>query len=163
MLVEKFIKEFFKFSQLENILRPDELISFVLLSLTIVIIAPIGEELLFRGFLQHYLENTWKDVTRAILVSSLFFAFIHFNPYWAIQIYLMGLVLGYLSWLTKSIYPSILLHMSINGTSMLFIFLGEGAENSLLWKGHINPILLGLGIFTAWYGLKNMHTNKQVV
>ena len=66
------------FSQLEDILKPDEFISFVLLSLTIVIIAPIGEELLFRGFLQHYLENTWKDVTRAILVSSLFFAFIHF-------------------------------------------------------------------------------------
>ena len=44
------------FSQLEDILRPDELISFVLLSLTIVIIAPVGEELLFRGFLQHYLS-----------------------------------------------------------------------------------------------------------
>ena len=24
-------------------------------------------------------------------------------------------------------------------------------------------LLLGIGIFTAWYGLKNMHTNKQVV
>ena len=135
----------------------------ILVFLTVVIVAPIGEEMGFRGFLQRFLETSWRDITRAILVSSLFFTLIHFNPYWAIQIYLMGLVLGYLSWLTKSIYPSILLHMSINGTSMLFIFLGEGAENSLLWKGHINPILLGLGIFTAWYGLKNMHTNKQVV
>ena len=38
------------FSQLEDILRPDELISFVLLSLTIVIIAPIGEELFSEVF-----------------------------------------------------------------------------------------------------------------
>ena len=96
------------------------------------------------------------DATRAILVSSLFFALIHFNPYWAIQIYFMGLLLGYLSWLTKSIYPSILMHMAINGTSMLFIFLGENAENALLWKGHINPLLLILGAYTFWFSLKNM-------
>ena len=151
------------FLNLDSLLSPENPFSLILVFLTVVIVAPIGEEMVFRGFLQRFLETSWGDITRAILVSSLFFTLIHFNPYWAIQIYLMGLVLGYLSWLTKSIYPSILLHMSINGTSMLFIFLGEGAENSLLWKGHINPILLGLGIFTAWYGLKNMHTNKQVV
>jgi hypothetical protein len=75
----------------------------------------------------------------------------------------MGLILGYLSWLTKSIYPSILLHMSINGTSMLFIFLGESAEKSLLWKGHINPILLLIGVLSTWYGLKNIYIKKQVV
>ena len=61
-----------------------------------------------------------------------------------------------LSWLTKSIYPSILMHMAINGTSMLFIFLGENAENALLWKGHINPLLLILGAYTFWFSLKNM-------
>ena len=151
------------FLNLDSLLSPENPFSLILVFLTVVIVAPIGEEMVFRGFLQRFLETSWKDITSSILVSSLFFTLIHFNPYWAIQIYLMGLVLGYLSWLTKSIYPSILLHMSINGTSMLFIFLGEGAENSLLWKGHINPILLGIGIFTAWYGIKNMHTNKQVV
>lgn len=151
------------FLNLDSLLSPENPFSLILVFLTVVVVAPIGEEMVFRGFLQRFLETSWGDITRAILVSSLFFTLIHFNPYWAIQIYLMGLILGYLSWLTKSIYPSILLHMSINGTSMLFIFLGEGAENSLLWKGHINPILLGLGIFTAWYGLKNLYTNKQVV
>ena len=70
--------------------------------------------------------------------------------------YFIGLLLGYLSWLTKSIYPSILMHMAINGTSMLFIFLGENAENALLWKGHINPLLLILGAYTFWFSLKNM-------
>jgi len=32
-----------------------------------------------------------------------------------------------------------------------------------LWKGHINPILLAIGIFAAWYGLKNMYKEKQIV
>ena len=151
------------FLNLDSFLSPENPFSLILVFLTVVIVAPIGEEMVFRGFLQRFLETSWNDITRAILVSSLFFTLIHFNPYWAIQIYLMGLILGYLSWLTKSIYPSILLHMSINGTSMLLIFLGEGAENSLLWKGHIHPILLAVGIFTAWYGLKNMHTKKQAI
>ena len=48
------------------------------------------------------------------------------------------------------------MHMAINGTSMLFIFLGENAESALLWKGHINPLLLILGAYTFWFSLKNM-------
>ena len=95
-------------------LSPENPFSLILVFLTVVIVAPIGEEMVFRGFLQRFLETSWRDITRAILVSSLFFTLIHFNPYWAIQIYLMGLVLGYLSWLTKSIYPSFFLLILIN-------------------------------------------------
>ena len=88
-----------------------------------------------------------------------FFAFIHFNPYWAIQIYIMGLLLGYLSWKTKSIYPSIIVHIAINGTSMLFHALGENAEKSLLWNDHIHPLLL-LGAIAFWYGLKYIRAGR---
>ncbi|MEC9474491.1 MAG: type II CAAX endopeptidase family protein [Candidatus Neomarinimicrobiota bacterium] len=144
------------FLNLDALLAPGNPISFILVILTVVIIAPIGEEMVFRGFLQRYLEDAWQDVTRAILISSLFFAAIHFNPYWAIQIYFMGLLLGYLSWLTKSIFPSIIMHMAINGTSMLFIFLGDNAESALLWKGHVNPLLLMIGAYAFWFSLKHM-------
>ena len=144
------------FLNLDTLLAPGNPISFILVILTVVIIAPIGEEMVFRGFLQRYLEDAWQDVTRAILISSLFFAAIHFNPYWAIQIYFMGLLLGYLSWLTKSIFPSIIMHMAINGTSMLFIFLGDNAESALLWKGHVNPLLLMIGAYAFWFSLKHM-------
>ena len=94
------------FLNLDSLLSPDDPFYLILVFLTVVIVAPIGEEMVFRGFLQRFLETSWSDITRAILVSSLFFTLVHFNPYWAIQIYLMGLVLGYLSWVTKSIYPS---------------------------------------------------------
>ena len=144
------------FLDLDTVLAPGNPISLILVVLTVVVIAPIGEEMVFRGFLQRYLEDTWQDVTRAILISSLFFAAIHFNPYWAIQIYFMGLLLGYLSWLTQSIFPSIIMHMAINGTSMLFIFLGENAESALLWNGHVNPLLLTIGAYAFWFSLKQM-------
>ena len=156
ILVDMIIPAPESFLQLEALLTPDNPISMFLLIITIVLLAPIGEELLFRGFLQKYLEIAWGDITKAILLSSLFFAAIHFNPYWAIQIYFMGLLLGYLSWLTQSIFPSIIMHMAINGTSMLFIFLGENAESALLWNGHVNPLLLTIGAYAFWFSLKQM-------
>ena len=77
----------------------------LLLIFATVLIAPVSEEILFRGFLQQFLENHWKDVTKAVLITSLFFAAIHMNPGWVIQIYLLGIILGYLSWRTGSIFP----------------------------------------------------------
>ena len=85
-------------AQLTDILIIDYSFIGILLSTTIVVLAPFGEELLFRGFLQKKLEESWKDITRAVLVTSLFFAFIHMNPVWIIQIYLLGVILGYLAW-----------------------------------------------------------------
>ena len=107
---------------LNQTLQPDSTLGFILLFLAIVIIAPIGEEVLFRGFFQQFLEKYWKDITKAILVTSLFFAIIHMNTYWLIQIYILGVFLGYLSWKTNSIIPSIILHSINNGTAMILSF-----------------------------------------
>ena len=70
-------------------MQPESTLGLLFLFLAVVVMAPIGEEVVFRGFLQSFREQ-WKDVTRAVLITSLFFAMIHFNPYWTIQIYLLG-------------------------------------------------------------------------
>lgn len=160
IIIDKIVPIPQSFLNLETLLSPESSVSMLLIFTTIVLIAPIGEEMVFRGFLQQYLEDYWGDITRAILATSLFFAFIHFNPYWAIQIYIMGLLLGYLSWKTKSIYPSIIVHVAINGTSMLFLALGKNAEKSLLWNDHIHPLLLLLGAIAFWYGLKYIRAER---
>tara|TARA_B100000586_G_scaffold127685_1_gene92286 strand:- start:115 stop:768 length:654 start_codon:yes stop_codon:yes gene_type:complete len=156
ILVDMVIPAPDSFLQLEALLTPDNPISMFLLIITIVLLAPIGEELLFRGFLQKYLEVAWGDITKAILLSSLFFAAIHFNPYWLIQIYLLGVLLGYIAWQTQSVVSSIIFHVIINASSLIFTFLGEPAESALIWRGHINPIILLLGTYLFWIGLKQM-------
>ena len=90
---------------LGEIMTPDSTLGYIFLFLAVVIVAPIGEEIVFRGFLQRFLEKYWKDITRAVLVTSLFFAMIHFNPFWTIQIYLLGVILGFVAWKTKSVIP----------------------------------------------------------
>ena len=107
---------------LNNLLQPESVLGFILLFTAVAIIAPIGEEILFRGFLQQYLEKYWKDITKSILLIALFFAIIHLNPFWFVQIYILGIVLGFLAWRTNSIIPSLILH-SLNNTAALILSL----------------------------------------
>tara|TARA_Y100000741_G_scaffold96970_1_gene72044 strand:+ start:166 stop:957 length:792 start_codon:yes stop_codon:yes gene_type:complete len=156
ILVDKIIPAPESFLQLEAMLTPENPLSMIILIITIVILAPVGEELLFRGFLQKFLENQWGDVTKAILISSLFFAAIHFNPYWLIQIYFLGVLLGYIAWKTSSVIPAIIFHVFINGSSLLFTHLGESIESILLWNGHVNPLILILGGYCFFIGMKQI-------
>ena len=150
------------FLQIEALLKPQNPLSLIILIITIVIIAPIGEELLFRGFLQNGLEKAWKDVTRAILFSSLFFAVIHFNPFWIIQIYFLGVLLGFLAWKTNSIIPCIIFHIIINATSLFFTSIEETIEPIFFWNGHINPILIFIGGLSFWYGFRRLNSKGVI-
>ena len=44
-------------------MQPESILGYIFLFLSIVIIAPVGEEIVFRGFLQKFLESQWKDIT----------------------------------------------------------------------------------------------------
>jgi len=142
---------------LGQIMQPDSTLGYVFLFLAVVIIAPIGEEIVFRGFLQKFLEDYWKDITRAVLVTSLFFAMIHFNPFWTIQIYLLGIVLGFLSWKTKSVIPSILLHSINNGVAYILSIFDNNSLNIYLWNENISPVFILLGFYFIYIGLKSLN------
>ncbi|MBT8219052.1 MAG: CPBP family intramembrane metalloprotease [Bacteroidia bacterium] len=82
--------------------------------LTIVIAAPILEELIFRGIiLDGFLKN--YSPTKAIIYSSLMFGLIHMNPWQFINATLIGVFLAWLYYRTRSIWPCIFLHMANNG------------------------------------------------
>jgi len=145
---------------LSGIMQPDSTLGYVFLFLAVVIVAPVGEEIVFRGFLQKFLEEYWKDITRAVLVTSLFFAMIHFNPFWIIQIYILGVLLGFLSWKTKSVIPSIMLHSINNGAAyMLSIFDGINL-NFYLWNNHVSPIFIFIAIYLIYKGLEGLNITE---
>jgi membrane protease YdiL (CAAX protease family) len=139
---------------LNGLLRPETITGFILLFIAVAIIAPLGEELLFRGFLQQVLEKHWKDVTKAILVTSLFFALIHMNPYWFAQIYILGVMLGFLSWKTGSVLPSLILHGLNNTMAMIFAFSEAGEGNIYIWNGHVAPWIIIIALACTVIGFK---------
>ncbi len=143
---------------LGSIMQPDSILGYLFLFLSVVVIAPIGEEILFRGFLQRFLEKHWKDITKAILVTSLFFALIHFNPYWTIQIYILGVFLGYLSWKTKSVIPSILLHGLNNGTAFILSIFDKKSIGHTSSEVVIYLIIIPLGFYATYKGIQGLNT-----
>lgn len=88
---------------LETLLNSDSL--FILLS--VWIIAPVGEELIFRGFLMRYLEKYGK--LTAIVVTALLFGLFHGNLGQGLNAFAVGLVLGYVA-IEYSVVWSIVLH-----------------------------------------------------
>lgn len=107
-----------------------------------VVIASIAEEGLFRGFLQVALEKK-GDVTRAVLLSAISWTLVHMNIYWSIQIFLMGVVMGYFAWRTDSIIPAVILHAMNNLLAVLFLNLHlEKYYAWYLYGHHVSPIIL---------------------
>jgi membrane protease YdiL (CAAX protease family) len=87
----------------------------------IVIFTPIGEETLFRGFLFRGWLQQPRDAWAVIVITSLLWAFIHVQYDWYViaQIFIFGLLLGWMRWATGSTLLTILLHALINTEGML--------------------------------------------
>jgi membrane protease YdiL (CAAX protease family) len=94
-----------------------------LLVVGVSVLAPLGEELLFRGYLLRVLRA--RHGTRAALViTAAIFAAIHVNPASVLALFALGLVFGLLRVISGSLWPSLVAHALQNGTSSAIVLLG---------------------------------------
>lgn len=92
------------------------------------LIAPITEELVFRGV---FLKNMSRVSQRfGIFTSALFFALAHQNVPQGVLAFFLGILLGYITIKHNSLVPAMIVHFTVNVTSMLFTRLYEMAPNS---------------------------------
>jgi CAAX protease family protein len=98
--------------------------SLPLMWFTLVVSAPVGEEILFRGFLYRGWAQTRRAVLPAIVIISAFWAIIHTQYDWfgISQIFLIGLLLGWVRWRSGSTLLTIALHGLINAWATLQTF-----------------------------------------
>ena len=82
------------------------------------------------------------------------------NPVWIIQIYLLGVILGYLAWKTGSILTSLVLHSLNNGAALILTNYSESINAYYLWNNHVSPLFLVIAIFSLSFGFYNL--NKLV-
>ncbi len=95
---------------------------YILAFTTLVVIAPIAEETLFRGYLYGKLKN-FVPFWVAILITSVLFGFIHGDWNLAVDTFALSVILCLLREYTGSIWASILLHMAKNGLAFYIIFI----------------------------------------
>jgi membrane protease YdiL (CAAX protease family) len=81
-----------------------------------IVVAPAGEEIMFRGFLFRGWARTERSTWPAIVVISLLWAGLHVQYDWTgvLQIFVIGLFLGWTRWRSGSTLLTFLLHALFN-------------------------------------------------
>lgn len=113
--------------------------------ITAVIMAPIFEEIIFRGIMLKGMTNNGVEPWKAIIISSVLFGLIHANPWQFVGATLLGCVLGLVYYKTKSLLLPMLLHGFNNLCSSILIFYTQ--KESFAEAFHISEwAILGIGI-----------------
>jgi membrane protease YdiL (CAAX protease family) len=110
---------------------------FFLAILTVVFIAPLIEETLFRGFLQSFIRKHVGS-KQAILITALCFSFFHFSPDQGFgnipiigSLFALALFLGFIYEKQGSLFASISLHSMFNAISILNLYFLGGIQSPL--------------------------------
>jgi len=89
--------------------------------LALIVVAPVGEELLFRGFLFRGFVREPRDALPGILAISLIWSGLHIQYDWfgTSLVFAIGMLFGYVRLYSGSTVLVILLHMLLNLESVL--------------------------------------------
>jgi hypothetical protein len=105
-----------------------------LMSVFAVTVAPLMEELFFRGFLYPVLARK-SGMTASILLTGAAFGILHgaqLKYSWAVLIiFLVGIALTTVRAVTKSVAASFMMHVGYNGTLSLLIYFVTGGFRHL--------------------------------
>lgn len=122
----------------------------LLLNIVVIAILPaIGEELFFRGSLQHIGAQIFKNEYVAIWIVSFVFSAIHFQFYGFFPRLLLGVFFGYLVVWTKNIWTAVVAHFVNNMmiTVLAFYYATQGKSYADFMEADSYSIIVYLGSF----------------
>lgn len=105
--------------------------------LSVALVAPVVEELIFRGLIMTRLSRVMPGWLAVVLAAAVFGA-CHGHPVWAGYAFVLGTLYGFVALRAGSILPSILGHLVFNAIGQVFTFLPESEDGM--------EILIALGI-----------------
>jgi uncharacterized protein len=111
---------------------------FILAFLTLVIIAPIAEEAIFRGYLYGKLRRS-VPIWAAIVATSVLFGLLHMK--WdgglvaginvGLDVFVLSIIMCGLREVTGSIWAGVLLHMMKNGLAFYLLFINTSLLSTI--------------------------------
>lgn len=96
-------------------------LEYIFAFLTLVVMAPLAEELLFRGYLFGRLRS-YVSFIPATIITSILFGFVHGQWNVAIDVFILSIALCYLREKTDSLWAAIFLHSLKNGIAFTLLF-----------------------------------------
>lgn len=100
--------------------------------LTVVVAAPILEEILFRGIIQGSLVRKYGP-WRGVLVASAVFGIVHGIPQQVVNAFFVGMVLGFVYYCSRSLVVVMVIH-AINNAVSYFSWIVSGEQMNYTWE-----------------------------
>lgn len=141
---------------------PTDKIYLILFFAYTCIIAPVFEEIIFRGFILNNMRK-FGNIT-AIFVTSIFFSMFHFNLVQLVNPILMGIILCFIAIKSESIIPCIIVHMFNNIMAMLTTVISYTDSQTviLIWSSLYYLIgIAALFYFILKYGNEFLRSVKE--
>ena len=114
--------------------------------LVTAIFAPFFEEWLCRGMILRGLLTKIKPAW-AIVISALFFALIHMNPWQSLNAFIIGVVMGIVYYRTGNLFLTMLIHFVNNGFAVIMTQFSTLSDTDYLFD------MMGKGQYALMYVL----------
>jgi hypothetical protein len=133
--------------------------------LVIAVVPAIGEELLFRGYLQQKLGNWLSNPHSAILITAFLFSTIHFHFQGMIPRFVLGVLLGYLFYWSNSLWLPILAHFVNNAQAVILsypLFKIDSGAYSVFPESPVDPMIALFSLASVALLLYILHQNISI-
>lgn len=131
--------------------------SLIITLLSVGIIGPICEEIIFRGSILKNLSEK-MNIKWAIIIQAVLFSLYHMNLIQAIPALIIGLIAGILVYYTNSIWSGIILHISNN---VIAILISKFALDDFMISSPILILTLAISLGGIVYLFKKMNSIKE--
>lgn len=129
--------------------------------LAAVILAPITEELIFRGLVHTRLRRAFPPVWAAVL-SGVAFGIVHGNIIQFLYAAVLGVVLALIMERYGSLLPCILIHIFFNGVSFLLPDYNEVSAGVIITLYLIGIAITVLCVYLIWFKKKDIQSGKEL-
>lgn len=109
-------------SALENAVNENISYSIPLFIISVIVIAPVFEEIIYRGIILELLYKRYGSL-KAIAISSMLFAIMHLNIHQGVNGFFLGIILGFIYIKTNSLLLSIFVHFTNNFLVIISMYL----------------------------------------
>lgn len=126
--------------------------------ITASFVAPVVEEMVFRGaILRALLQKKWNPWI-AIFISAAIFGIIHMNLTQGVSAFVVGIFMGWLFYRTRSIWPGVILHMMNNTISCVWNSFPENTFSSIPLSptGYL-LLFVPVGLFLLVIGIQKIN------
>mgnify|MGYP000200623196 FL=1 len=138
-----------------NAFSANDTLSIIIQTILVVIVAPITEEILFRGFVFHETKKLYS-LTTSVIINGVLFGLYHMNLLQGVNTFFLAMILSLVYYYRRNISDCIIIHASNNLVAIL----------SILIPNYLNiiSVLLIIFLFIGSYLIyKMIRNNKELL